>query len=112
MAKDVKGRAMSKRLAVLLASLVVVNQVTSVIPVYATGNDVNDILNESITASNEEVYTLNFDETDKKQPTWHDIKGNGDRVIENGYLKITRGNADNNFVFYDQNAPMLADGEV
>ena len=112
MAKDVKGRAMSKRLAVLLASLVVVNQVTSVIPVYATGNDVNDILSESITASNDEVYTLNFDETDKKQPTWHDIEGNGDRVIEDGYLKITRDNAKNNFVFYDQNAPMLADGEV
>ena len=81
MAKDVKGRAMSKRLAVLLASLVVVNQVTSVISVYATGNDVNDILNESITASNEEVYTLNFDETDRGQPDWHDIKGNGERVI-------------------------------
>lgn len=43
MGKDIKRRAMSKRLAVLLASVVVVNQVTSVIPVNATGNNVNDI---------------------------------------------------------------------
>ena len=112
MAKDMKGRAMSKRLAVLLASAVVVNQVASVVPVYAIGNDVNDILSESVAVSNDDVYTLNFDETDKGQPYWHDIQGNGERVIEDGYLKITRGNTNNNFVFYDQNAPMLADGEV
>lgn len=72
---------MSKRLAILLASAVVVNQVASVVPVYAIGNDINYILNESTKVSNDEVYTLNFDETDRGQPDWHDIKGNGERVI-------------------------------
>ena len=112
MGKDIKRRAMSKRLAVLLASVVVVNQVTSVIPVNATGNNVNDIPSGSAVVLNDEVYTLNFDETDKGQPNWHDIQGSGQRIIENGQLKITRDTANNNFVFYDQNAPMLADGEV
>lgn len=107
-----KERAMSKRLAVLLASIVVVNQVTSVIPVSATGNGVNDVVSEEATVLNDEVYTLNFDETDKGQPNWYDIKGSGERIIENGQLKITRNTSNNNFVFYDQNAPMLADGEV
>ena len=75
MGKDIKRRAMSKRLAVLLASVVVVNQVTSVIPVNATGNNVNDIQSGSAVVLNDEVYTLNFDETDKGQPNWHDIQG-------------------------------------
>ena len=107
-------KTLSKRLAVLVATAVVANQVASIaVPVKA--NDVNSevIRVENAQAKSSEVYTLNFDETDSNAPEWHNISGDGTRTIENGYLNITRNSsAGNNFVFYDQKAPMLTDGEV
>ena len=103
-------KTLSKRLAVLVATAVVANQVASIaVPVKA--NDVNSevIRVENAQAKSNEVYTLNFDETDSNEPQWHTLRGSGTITIEDGYLNIANSG---DFIFYDQNAPMLTDGEV
>ena len=103
-------KTLSKRLAVLVATAVVANQVASIaVPVKA--NDVNSevIRVENAQAKSNEVYTLNFDETDSNEPQWHTLRGSGTTTIEDGYLNIANSG---DFIFYDQNAPMLTDGEV
>ena len=108
-------RALSKRLALLVASTVVVTQIgTPLTSVFADTDNVNNVNVEQIgdvETLSQDVYTVLFNGTENI--SWKTLKGNGTRTIENGSLKITRDTTvDNEFVFFDENAPQIKDGEA
>ena len=108
-------KTLSKRLAMLVATAVAVNQIVSVaIPVAA--NDINETSTiesviEEVSPLSDDVYTVLFDGTEKCD--WKTLIGDGTHTVENGFLKITRDStANNEFTFFDQNAPQMKDGEA
>ena len=106
-------RTLSKRLAVLVASAIVVTQIASITtPVFANDNIIiQEFENNDTNSISNEVYTVLFDGSEICD--WKTLVGNGSHEVENGYLKVTRNTQVNNeFTFFDQNAPQLKDGEA
>lgn len=108
-------KTLSKRLALLVASAVVVTQIgATVTPVLAEGNSIDNIKVEQdalVEQRNQNVYTVLFDGSENN--SWKTLIGSGTNTVENGYLKITRDTAaGNDFVFFDENAPQIKDGEA
>ena len=113
-------KSMSKRLSMLVATSVVASQiVSSITPAFAEPK--NDLKVETLFDSNEDVeltegekskvYTVLFDGTEEMN--WNTLVGGGTHEIEDGFLKITRDTSVNNeFTFFDENAPMDADIEA
>lgn len=105
-------RAMSKRLAAIIASTVIVTQITATMPVFAngTGVSIEDVVKNAEILSND-VYTVLFDGTEKT--SWNTLVGSGTKEVENGWLKINRDIAGgNDYMFFDENAPQFKDGEA
>ncbi|MBX7286356.1 endo-alpha-N-acetylgalactosaminidase family protein [Clostridium chauvoei] len=115
---NIGRRSMSKRLSVLVASTIVVTQIASITtPTFANNltnieEAQNQVLQqERINPISEEIYTALFDDTEKCD--WKTLIGEGTHEVENGYLKVTRNaQVNNEFTFFDQNAPQLKDSEA
>ncbi|MGL5381004.1 endo-alpha-N-acetylgalactosaminidase family protein [Clostridium sp.] len=111
-----RKKTMNKKLVALVASVVLLTQVASTMPVFANGDGLNNVgstktIAENVQPISDEVYTVLFDGTEKTD--WKTLKGSGTHEVENGWLKVSRNTAGGNeFVFFDQNAPQIKDGEA
>ncbi|MGL5381003.1 endo-alpha-N-acetylgalactosaminidase family protein [Clostridium sp.] len=111
-----RKKTVNKKLVALVASVVLLTQVASTMPVFANGDGLNNVgstktIATNVDAVNDEVYTVLFDGTEKTD--WKDLIGEGTHAVEDGWLKVTRdASVNNEFTFFDQNAPQFKDGEA
>ena len=109
-------KTMSKRLAAIVAGAVIIAQLSTNIPTFANefnvGNNENtESISTNVDVLSDDIYTVLFDGSEKTD--WKTLIGGGTHDVENGWLKITRNATLNNeFVFFDQNAPQIKDGEA